>query len=130
MADDGHVIHFNKKSYQDLIRFVDETSNELDKRFLKARSTLTLDGTLGDAVRPGSPNWAPVKQVKDGAKQFGGSVHEKFLAVDEDWTQYKSDLKDAIDIFEKHDDLATVSADEFVKEHPDLGGQGPVPNSS
>ncbi len=122
MADDGRVIHFNKNSYQDLIRFVDETVKDLEKRFLRARSTLTLDVTLGDFVRPGSPKWAPVARVKEGAKVFGGSVHDKFLAVNEEWTQYISDLKDAIDIFEKADDLATVSAEDFVKEHPHFGG--------
>jgi hypothetical protein len=71
-----------------------------------------------------------VKQVKDGAKVFGGSVHDKFLALGEDWTQYKSNLKDAIDIFEKHDDLATTSAEAFLEEYPDFGTQGPGPTPS
>jgi hypothetical protein len=124
VADDGHVIHFKKNSYQELIRFVDETNGELERRFLEARPTLSLDSTLGEAVRPGSETWAPVKQIKSGATAFGDSVHKDFLALDDDWTQYKSGLKDAIDIFEKHDDLATVSASEFVKEYPDLGNQG------
>lgn len=124
MVDGGNVIHFNKASYQDLIRFIDEVNSDLEKLFLKAQPTMSLDGSLGDTLRPGSPSWTVVKRLKDAATAFGKSVQEKFTNLNGEWTQYVTALRDAIDFFEKHDDLATTSAQDFLNDHPDLGNLG------
>jgi len=124
VADGGNVIHFNKKSYEDLIRFIDEVNSDLEKLFLKAQATMSLDGSLGDSLRPGSPGWTVIKRLKDAATAFGNSVHEKFTNLNGEWTQYVTALKSAIDFFEKHDDLATSSAQDFLTDHPDLGNLG------
>jgi len=42
VADGGNVIHFNKKSYEDLIRFIDEVNSDLEKLFLKAQATMSV----------------------------------------------------------------------------------------
>jgi len=124
VVDSGNVIHFNKASYEDLIRFIDEVNTDLETMFLKAQPTMSLDGSLGETLRPGSPGWTVVKAVKDAAAGFGKSVHEKFTNLNDEWTQYVTALRGAIDFFEKHDDLATSSAQDFLTDHPDLGNLG------
>ena len=117
---DAPQIKFDKAEFDKLIKFIDETEQELNTKFLKASSTLSLDDALGSWIKPGSPQWAPVKTLVDKANAFGGSVQEKFTALSDELEDYRQNLIDARNFFEKTNDLASAEAQQFLEEYPGL----------
>jgi hypothetical protein len=117
-------IVFNSDSWRMLERFITETRFDLDNRFLKALSGLRLDGNLKVDLKPGSEAWAVVSALTDAAKTFGESVQTQFTTLDTDWDTFVQVLIEAERIFENHNDLATLSAQDLIKDYPDLAGGG------
>ena len=122
MADDGKVIRFDKAAYDDLIRFVDGATADLESKFIKPRAGIRLDSYLKDEVKPGADTWPPAGNIKTSAGSFGDSVYTRLKGLKDDWKQFLHGLNSAEDVFQKHDDLAAMSAQDFLEEHPDFNG--------
>jgi hypothetical protein len=116
---DAPAIKYDKATFENLIKFIDDTEQLINKKVLTTTAN-TLDGELGDYIKPGAPDWTPVKHLIEKASAFGGSVNEKFLALSDELAQYKKDLIDAKKVFEDTDDLAKVEASKFLEDHPGL----------
>ena len=122
---DAPQIHFTKAAFQELIQYVGEVESDINSRFLAASGGLQLDDSLGSFLQPGNPSWdPPLGTLKSIANTFGGSVETKFRGLSDDWRTYKENLNDAMKVFDKTDDLASMDAGEFSKQYPDLGVGG------
>jgi hypothetical protein len=119
------VIKFDSGAWQMLERFVDEVKTDLDSTFLKATSGLKLDASLKTELHPGSESWPVVAALTDAAKGFGDSVQTQFTTLSDDWDTFVRALMDGERIFEDHDDLATMSAQDLLSEDPDLAAGSP-----
>ena len=118
------LIVFNSDHWRMLERFLNETKLDLDKRFLKAVAGLRLDGSLKTDLKPGSEAWAVVTALTDAAKLFGDSVQREFTTLSNDWDTFVQTLIEAERIFENHNDIATLSAQDLLKDYPDLAPGG------
>jgi hypothetical protein len=117
-------IVFNSDNWRMLERFISETKLDLDNRFLKAIAGLRLDGNLKVDLKPGSEGWAIVSALTDAAKLFGESVQTQFTTLTGDWDTFVQVLVEAERIFENHNDLATLSAQDLLKDYPDFAAGG------
>jgi hypothetical protein len=117
---DNRVIHFNKDDYNRLMKHVVDDGDDIATRFLKPRSGLMLDASLGAAVKPGSTKWAPVQNLQASAKGFGESVNTEMVKLTGQWNDFVRALKGAADAFQQNGDLATMSAQDFIEKHPDF----------
>ena len=118
------LIVFNSDNWRMLERFINETKLDLDNRFLKAVAGLRLDGSLKTDLKPGSEGWAVVTALTDAAKTFGDSVQKEFTTLSGDWDTFVQTMIEAERIFDNYNDLATLSAQDFLKEYPDLAPGG------
>ncbi|MFY1632212.1 hypothetical protein ACN27F_02820 [Solwaraspora sp. WMMB335] len=120
MADDGDVIKFDEATFDNLIRFMTDCKDQLDTEFLRPRSGCMLDSSLGTYLRPGSSEWPVVTTITEGGSGFGGSVRQRLEALSTEWEEFITALRDAKTVFKDSDDLATMSAREFLEQHPEL----------
>ena len=121
---DHPLINFNGDNWRMLERFINETKLDLDTRFLKAVAGLRLDGSLKTDLHPGSEGWTIVRLLTDAAKTFGDSVQKEFTTLSGDWDTFIQALVDGERIFEDYNDLATMSAQDLLKEDPDIAPGG------
>ncbi len=123
MAND-HVIHFNKDDYNKLIKMIGDDQTDLENSVLKPGRGMMLDDKLPTFVKPGSADWTPAGAIHDGCTAFGPSVAEKLGRVDDELVEFGKLLKKVSDVFTDCDDLASMSAQDFLDKYPDFQGGG------
>jgi vacuolar-type H+-ATPase subunit C/Vma6 len=124
LADIGKIIQFDRAHYEQLINFlkgIDDNVNT-DPMVLGTTADLKLDNSLATRLKPGSQNWDIAKNLAAQAGVFGNSAHQRYTSVEAELRAFAKALKDAEDVFEDTDDLATYDAGKFAQEHPDVGG--------
>lgn len=119
MAEDP-VIAFDSAAYDKLIAFLADSQKVLDTNVLAATSDLMLNDGLGDSLRIGSSDWDVVKAVIREANRFGGNVRTTATALDTEWGTFGQALTAAKTTLGDSDDLATMSASEFLTKYPGL----------
>jgi hypothetical protein len=127
MADDsGKITSFDKAHYDQLLGYLSDTDKDVNTnpKLLGPSANLKLDTTLSTTFHPGNQDWSVAKNFLDKANLFGGSVHTRLATFETDVRTFYSALKDAEEIFEKTDDLATYDASKFAKDYPDVTGGG------
>ncbi|MDN3359702.1 hypothetical protein [Actinomadura sp. DC4] len=125
MADDNEeVTSFDKTHYEQLIHYLMSVDGGINKTpsALGPSADLKLDSTLQTLLKPGSQNWDPVKNLVAQAGAFGDSAHSRYTAVEQEIRVFVNALKDAENVFEDTDDLASYDATKFGDEHPDVAG--------
>jgi hypothetical protein len=124
MGEHDHITSFDKAHYDQLITYllgVDHTLNN-DPEALGQTADLKLDPTVSTRLKPGSQKWDIVKDFTTAAGTFGGSAHDRYVAIEKDVRTFEIALKGAEDVFEDTDDLTTYDASKFSQNYPDVGG--------
>jgi hypothetical protein len=127
MADDsGKITAFDKAHYDQLLSYLSNIDKDVNTnpKLLGPSADLKLDSTLSASFHPGSQDWPVAKSFLDRAGAFGNSVHTRLATFETDVRTFYSALKDAEEIFEKTDDLATYDASKFAQDYPDVTGGG------
>jgi hypothetical protein len=127
MADDsGKITQFDKAHYEQLLAYLLSVENDVDTspRRLGPSADLKLDSTLTSRFHPGSQDWSVAKDFLTQSGTFGNSVHTRLATFETDIRAFYKALKDAEEIFEKTDDLATYDAGKFGNDYPDVTGGG------
>jgi hypothetical protein len=122
----GRITKFDKAHYELLIKYlmgVDDTINR-EPYALGPSSDLKLDATLPSRLPPGATDWAVAKDLNTAGGTFAGSVHARYVAVEQEVRTFYKALKDAEDVFDDTDDLTTYDASKFGRQHPDIVGGG------
>jgi hypothetical protein len=122
MAD---TVSFDAGQFDQLIKFITDGNDQLTSDILAPSSGLLLDAALRTYLKPGSPQWLVVQSVLSGGGTFGEAVDTRLTALGAEWTEFARQLTQAKAIFTKSDDLATVSASEFLAQFPGLAPPAP-----
>ena len=125
MADDsGQITEFDKSQYDLLIKNLTVIDDDLNKSpwALGPSADLKLDSSLSSKFHPGSQDWSVAKNFVTQATTFASSAHNRYTAVENDVRTFSKALKDAEDVFDETDDLATYDAAKFSRDHPDVSG--------
>jgi hypothetical protein len=120
------TIAFDKNTFQLLIIFMTDCKRHLDEQILTPTAGLQLDASLNSYLKPGSTEWPVVNSVLEAAGKFGEMTHEQLVNLSKEWGDFIEALKDAMKALEDGNDLAAMSASEFLEEYPGLisGGTG------
>jgi hypothetical protein len=121
------VVTFDAATFDRLIAFMTKCKEELDKAMLKPTSGLMLDGTLKTFLKPGAPEWPVVNAVLEAAGAFGTATHEQLKKLSKEWGDFIKALNDAKNALKKGDDLASMSASDFLERFPNLAPPGSGP---
>jgi hypothetical protein len=128
MAD---TLAFDEATFNRLIAFITECKDQLDEQILAPTKGLMISDDLQTFLKPGAKEWKVVEAILAAAGAFGGSTRARLTAQSKEWGEFIRALTDARDALKKGDDLATMSASEFIAEFPVLGppsgGLGAVP---
>lgn len=116
----GGVVAFDAATFDRLITFMTECKKELDEAFLSPYNEVPLTGELKTYLKPGSPDWDAASGLLESAGTFGTNAYAKIDALSREWGKYIHALIDAKAVFEKSNDLATLSASDFVSRFPGL----------
>jgi hypothetical protein len=124
MADSANVTAFDKGHYEQLITYLRSLDDGVNTNpvALGTSGDLKLDNTLSSRLKAGSQSWEIAKNLAAQAGIFGNSVHARYTSFDEEMRAFVKALKDAEDVFENTNDLATMDAGKFAKDHPDIVG--------
>jgi hypothetical protein len=125
MADDsGQITEFDKSQYDLLIKNLTDIDDNLNKSpwALGPSADLRLDNSLSSKFHPGSQDWSVAKNFVTQATTFATSAHNRYTTIESDVRNFSKALKDAEDVFDETDDLATYDASKFSRDHPDVGG--------
>ncbi|GAA0556121.1 hypothetical protein GCM10009533_62390 [Saccharopolyspora spinosporotrichia] len=120
----GHITAFDRSQYERLIKAVDSVDHSLSQQFLKPGTDIRLDESLGSRLHVGSDSWSAVTDFINAANKFGTSVdtiNEKFS---DDWRGFIKALNAAKDVFDDTNNLANYSAQKFLNDYPEIGGEG------
>ena len=120
-------IAFDAATFDRLIAFMTECKNQLDKAVLAPSKGLMLDGSLKTFLKPGSPEWPVVSAVLEAAGAFGTATRERLKQLSKEWGDFIKALVDAKNALKKGDDLATMSASDFLEKFPGLAPGGGTP---
>ncbi|MFD0490273.1 hypothetical protein ACFQ0O_28195 [Saccharopolyspora spinosporotrichia] len=121
----GHITAFDRSQYERLIKAVDSVDHSLSQQFLKPGTDIRLDESLGSRLHVGSDSWSAVTDFINAANKFGTSVdtiNEKFS---DDWRGFIKALNAAKDVFDDTNNLANYSAQKFLNDYPEIGGEEP-----
>jgi hypothetical protein len=127
MADgNDKITAFDKAHYEQLLAYLMSVEKDVDinPRRLGPSADLKLDSTLTTRFHPGSQDWLSAKNFLDKSGVFGNSVHTRLANFETDIRTFYTALKNAEEIFNKTDDLATYEASEFGQDYPDVTGNG------
>jgi hypothetical protein len=125
MADNsGRLTAFDKSHYDQLLTYLKSVDDGINTSTyaLGPSPNLKLDSTLSTTFHPGSDSWPLAKGFVAQAVKFGGSVNTRYVAVEQDTRTFHNALKNAEDVFDDTNDLATYDASKYRREHPDVGG--------
>jgi hypothetical protein len=117
---EGKITAFDKDHYDKVVTFVDSVDQDLNKNLRKPSSGVRLDASLGSGIAPGSPSWPPAKRLIDQGVAFGASVAAEYDDLSKSWEAYVVALKNAREVFESTDNLATYGASKFATDYPDV----------
>jgi len=128
----AQTIAFDAGTFDRLIAFMTACKDQLDKAILKPTKGLMLDGTLSTFLKPGSPEWDVAAAVVKAAGEFGTATRARLKEISDEWGEFIKALVDAKAALKNGDDLATMSASDFLDKFPGLapssvGGAGAVP---
>jgi hypothetical protein len=125
--DSGKITAFDKAHYEQLLAYLRDVDKvvETDPRYLGPSVDLKLDSTVSTRFHPGAQDWAVAKDFITQAGTFANSVHTRLAGFETDIRSFYTALKNAEEIFEKTDDLATYDASKFGHDYPDLTGGDP-----
>jgi hypothetical protein len=128
----ANTIAFDAATFDRLIAFMTSCKDQLDKAILAPTKGLMLDGSLKTFLKPGSPEWPVVSAVLEAAGTFGTATRERLKQLSTEWGDFIKALVDAKAALKKGDDLATMSASDFLDKFPGLapGSGGPTPGGS
>jgi hypothetical protein len=127
MADNsGRITQFDKAHYDLLIKYLMGVDTDINTApgALGPSADLKLDSTLPTRLHPGAQDWSVAKDFTTAAGTFAGSVHARYVAVEQEVRTFYKALKDAEDVFDDTDDLTTYDASKFGRQHPDIVGGG------
>jgi hypothetical protein len=126
MDDNGKITSFDKSHYDQLITYLSDVDGTINTSpgALGPSADLKLDTTLGSRLHPGSQDWPVVKDFTTQAGTFGGSVHERYSAVELEVRGFTTALKGAEEVFSETNNLTTYDASKFGQEYPDVVGPG------
>jgi hypothetical protein len=122
----GRITSFDKTHYEQLIHYLVSVDDNINRapHALGPTADLKLDSTLPSRLHPGSQEWSVAKNLNTQAGTFAGSVHSRYVAVEQDVRTFYKALKEAEDVFDETNDLTTYDASKFGRQHPDVGGGG------
>jgi len=120
-------VTFDAATFDRLITFMTKCKEELDNALLKPTKGLMLDGSLKTFLKPGSPEWPVVTAVLEAAGAFGTATREQLKTLSKEWGDFIKALNDAKNALKKGDDLATMSASDFLEKFPGLAPPGSTP---
>ncbi len=123
----SQTITFDAATFDRLITFMTKCKDELDKAILTPTKGLMLDGTLKSFLKPGSPEWPVVSAVLEEAGNFGTATRDRLKQLSKEWGDFIKALVDAKNALKKGDDLATMSASDFLEKFPGLAPGGGTP---
>jgi hypothetical protein len=118
------VVKFDENAYRELIHFIEGFKSTLDFEFLRSVPDMTLDDSLGDDVKPGSPNWKRASKIQERAGAFGGSVSTHFTQLSHNCGDLGDMLVEGLGIFKNCSDLAAIDASTLIDQFPDFGSSG------
>jgi hypothetical protein len=127
MADDsGKITSFDKAHYDQLLTYLSDIDKDVNTnpKLLGPSADLKLDPTLSTSFHPGSQDWSVAKNFLERAGAFGSSVQTRLATFETDTRTFYTALKNAEQIFEKTNDLATYDASKFAQDYPDVTGGG------
>lgn len=124
----ANTIAFDAATFDRLIAFMTQCKDELDKAILTPTKGLMLDGSLKSFLKPGSPEWPVVSAVLEAAGAFGTATRERLKQLSKEWGDFIKALVDAKNALKKGDDLATMSASDFLEKYPGLAPGGGAPS--
>jgi len=117
----GGVISFDETAYRELIKFLGVFGHDLKTDFLRADRQMSLNSSLGKAIKPGATTWGLVGDIQTNGGTFGESVRTNFNQVSHDTKDFGDKLTDGLDIFTTHSNLAAVDASTIIDEYPEFG---------
>ena len=120
----GNTIAFDAATFDRLIAFMTSCKDQLDKAILAPTKGLMLDGSLKTFLKPGSPEWPVVTSVLEAAGSFGTATRDRLKQLSTEWGEFIKALADAKAALKKGDDLATMSASDFLERVPGLAPAG------
>lgn len=117
----ANTIAFDAGTFDRLIAFMTACKDQLDKAILTPGKGLMLDGTLKTFLKPGSPEWPVAEAVVAEAAEFGTATRTQLKQISNEWGEFIKALVDAKAALQQGDDLATMSASDFLDKFPGLG---------
>lgn len=117
----ANTIAFDAGTFDRLIAFMTACKDQLDKAILTPGKGLMLDGTLKTFLKPGSPEWPVAEAVVSEAAEFGTATRTQLKQISNEWGEFIKALVDAKAALQQGDDLATMSASDFLDKFPGLG---------
>ena len=120
----ANTIAFDAATFDRLIAFMTQCKDQLDKAVLAPSKGLMLDGSLKTFLKPGSPEWPVVQAVLEAAGSFGTATRDRLKQLSTEWGEFIKALADAKAALKKGDDLATMSASDFLGRFPGLAPDG------
>ncbi|MBT0770187.1 hypothetical protein KIH74_14700 [Kineosporia sp. J2-2] len=121
---DTRNFQFSKAEYDALMAYLSDVDEVLNTtpQLLGPSVDLKLDANLATAIRPGSQSWTIAKQFATQAGVFGASAQQQYTLTETEVRAFLTALKNASDIFQDTDNLATYEASKFSQNYPDVAG--------
>lgn len=113
----GTQVAFKKDDYDRLIKYYNDAHDGVKNELERDHDSVTPRLEEGVIFKPGSGSWDLAASASSRVKSLATAFSNQYTGLGKRYTDFAKQLKGARDVFDDTDDLAQMSAQDFVTNY-------------